>query len=84
MSDAQRKAEHSHYKDLRQGVVEAKPVHVKAHKKDRPYRIVGVIGWINGTIGRYATLKDAEKALAANQKKDFYKNLKIEGPAHDE
>lgn len=83
MSDAQAKAERSHYKDVRQGIVEAKPVHVKLHKKERPYRIVGVVGWIEGTIGRYATLKDAEKALAVNEKKGFYKDLKIEGPTHE-
>ena len=81
MSDPRTKAERSHAKDIRQGVVEQRPV--TANKKKKKKWIVRAdwkIAILHGretVVGRYATLDAATKAAAAAEK-SFYTNVRIE------
>ncbi len=80
MSDPRTKAERSHAKDIRQGIVDQRPV--TANKKKKKKWIVRadwkIAVWRRETvIGRYATLDAATKAAAAAEK-SFYTNVRIE------
>jgi hypothetical protein len=85
MSNPRAKAERSAAKDIRQGITEQRPVSVNSKKRLR-YKLVGDIEFEYSAmfnrkdycIGKYEKLSDAEKALKANQKKSYYKNLRIE------
>lgn len=80
MSDPRTKSERSKAKDIRQGIVDQRPV--SSSKKKKPMWIVrGEWAiWMDReiTIGKYPKLADAEKALASASKKKWYKNLRIE------
>ncbi len=84
MSDPRAKAERSRAKDLRQGVVEQRPVSSSKAKK-KPWVLVGEWAFLRlrpaskeCVLGRFATKRDAEKALEAALKKPYYINLRIE------
>jgi hypothetical protein len=81
MSNARSKAEASHAKDIRQGIVEQTTIHVKNRKIVKPYKITGNIWlWEDCLVGRYRTLHDTELAFETYQRKATYTNLKIIGP----
>jgi len=82
MSNPRAKAERSKAKDLRQGIVEQRPVSSKSAKK-KPWvvRADWVLRWTcerGIVIGRYAKHSDAEKAAEATRKKSYYTNVRIE------
>ena len=81
MSDPRAKAERSKAKDIRQGVIEQRPVSSGKAKK-KPWVLLG--NWVllrlrqDCVLGRYATKRHAEQALEAALKKPYYSNLRIE------
>lgn len=82
MSDPRTKEERSKAKDIRQGITEQRPV-IPHEKKKKKYAVKGkwTITFFKNPdtiIGKYATLKDAEKALKSAQKVKWYKDLHIE------
>jgi hypothetical protein len=86
MSDSKFKAERSAAKNARQGVVEQRPTHgSKSHKGKKPYELRGTFWWFKDfSIGKYATLEDAEKSLATHLKRKSYNDLRIVGPGTNE
>jgi hypothetical protein len=82
MSDPRAKAERSRAKDLRQGIVDQRPVSSKSSKK-KPWvvRADWTVPWPRDretVIGRYAKLSDAEKAAESTRRKSYYTNVRIE------
>lgn len=83
MSNKRAKAERSKAKDIRQGLVEQRPVSSHEQKKKK-WIVKGkwIIGFLSNerpvVIGRYAKESDALKALAAAQKKSYFTDLVIE------
>lgn len=80
MSDPRTKAERSLAKDIRQGVIDQR-AGLGARAKKKKYAIRGVWSmWGDRpvVVGRYASLKDAQKALEVASKKGYYSNLRIE------
>lgn len=88
MSNARAKAERSHAKDLRQGVVEQRPVSSGDKKKKKKQWAVRVDyggifskmwGREGGTvIGKYASRAAAEQAAKSAERHSFYTNVRIE------
>jgi hypothetical protein len=75
------KSEAAAAKDARQGIVEQRPVSSKSHKGKKPYELRGKFFWLKDwSIGKFATLEDAEKSLAIHQKRKNYSDLRIIGP----
>jgi hypothetical protein len=69
-------------KAIRRGIVEGRTVSNKTHGK-KPFHIRGTFAntsIVMRILSKYATLKDAEKALAAYQKKGLFSDLTLEGP----
>lgn len=82
MSDPLTKAERSKEKDIRQGIVEQRPVSSDKQKK-KAYTLRATMPWFNNqlarvALGHYATLRDAEKAKEAALKKPYYTEVEIE------
>jgi hypothetical protein len=84
MSNSKSKYEPGVAKQMRQGIVEQRS-HIKNKHVKRPYKVVCTkwFIWTNFCLGHYATLHDAEKALASYQHKG-YPDLKIIGRDVDE
>jgi len=83
VSDPRTKAERSLAKDIRQGVVEQRPVGSKGKSRGaaKPYAIKGsFFRWKEHVVGRYASLDDALKALSAYRRKALYHGIKLFGP----
>jgi hypothetical protein len=71
-------------KAVRRGIVEPRSVGGSQSHAKKPFHISGSFAfWNVRVLSKYATLKDAEKALAAYQKKGLYSNLTLEGPGID-
>ena len=83
MSDPKTKAERSKAKDVRQGIVEQRPVSSNKKKKLK-YKIICELHLFRAITpdfcyGKYATLTDAENALKTIDKKfRYYVNPRIE------
>lgn len=81
MSDPRTKAERSHAKDIRQGIVDQRPVSSNKKKKKkwivRAEWKIAVWNRRETVVGRYASLDAATKAAAAAEK-SFYTNVRIE------
>ena len=85
MSDPKTKAERSKAKDIRQGIIEQKPIKAKS-KKNKPFSIFVVLNmpWLHGydldakkpfRYGRYSTREAADQAL--KKLPSFYQNPTI-------
>ena len=77
------KEELAEFKQYRRDPERLKRTYPKA-KKLKPYKVFGIVqrlapyNNITIVIGRYATPKDAEKAIKAAEKSGFYKEVKCE------
>lgn len=86
MSNPRAKAERSKAKDIRQGLVEQKPVTSNAKKKYK-YKVTAqysesCLFWKHDKdrfhVGKYTSLTGAEQALKSLAKYKFYTDLRIE------
>lgn len=79
------KAELAAYKEYRRDPEALKRIYPKT-KKLRPYKVTATLGLFNNEIliGRYATAKDAEKAMKAAEKYPWYNEIKCDPPITDE
>ena len=84
MSDARVKAERSKAKDIRQGILEQKPVSSNSKKKPK-YAVYADLVFTHCTlnrknycVGKYATMKAAEQAYQHALKVKYYSNVRIQ------
>lgn len=82
MSNPWTKAERSLAKDIRQGVVEQRPALSKGKSRggSKPYSVTGKFFDREFSLGRYATLDDAMKAVSARLRKSPYHGIRLFGP----
>lgn len=83
MSNQRSKAERSKAKDIRQGIVEQKPVSSNSHKKAN-YEVLCDFQFMCSAfnrkdyrLGKFHKLSDAEKCKEAAEKKKYYINVRI-------
>ena len=81
------KEELAEFKKYRLDPENSKRIYPKARKL-KPYKVYGIFenptyGVKELLIGRYATAKDAKKAMKAAEKYKFYKEIKCDPPITD-
>lgn len=83
MSNPRAKAERSKAKDIRQGIVEQRPVSTNSKKKYN-YEVLCDFCFTNAAfnhkdyrLGKFHKLSDAEKCKEAAEKKKYYTNVRI-------
>lgn len=83
MSNPRTKAERSAAKDIRQGIIEQRPVSSNSKKKYK-YEVLCDLVFRNVRmnqkdyrIGKFAKLADAEKCVESSKKKGYYQNIRI-------
>jgi hypothetical protein len=84
MSDPRAKTERSKAKDIRQGIVEQKPVSSNSKKKPK-YAVYADLVFMHSTlnrknycVGKYATMKAAKQAHQHALKVKYYSNVRIQ------